>query len=126
MKLMEVISSRFIRPAVLEIANETGQGFSVKSFVIANGQAIADEMIVVPSPAGTGSPMANGEIRVLLGNVKDARTTFAIEAIFKGLSPESGFSGFSARGKVDVSGDLKVTARTNRYNVWDWGRDFSM
>lgn len=124
-RLFESVFELAIKPVVMELSEETGQPISLKAVALRSGPSVSKVQCMRAERAGGGAT-ASGEARVIL---KDAGypCSFLVEAIFDDLSPGSGFSGFSMRGKVKLENGrpfVKLTARTNRYNVKEWSREF--
>lgn len=122
-EMLAAVVNLVIQPTVLELSNEARQPIEIKAIAYQQGE-IVEQSLLVGEQASGGA--ARAEVRILL---KDSAFpfSFTVEAIFDGLSPGTGFSGFSLRGKMKTEGDVpqsKLTARSNRYNVWDWSKDF--
>lgn len=122
--LLDALMDSVIQPIVLELAQEAKQPIGVKVVTCFRGGCAERKLNV---QAGEGKDAADGEIRVLLKESGQNDFGFAIEAILRGLSPGTGFSGFSLRGKLKLDEGRRssqVTGRSNRYNVWSWSKDF--
>lgn len=129
--MSDVITDTFVEAVLLPILDELHQetGQQLHLAVLLSG--VGDQPVrrtVESAPSRKGQDAAEGDIRVLLQLSSDAGVArFEAEAVIKGLSPGSGFSGFSLRGKIDLGAQppkARLFAKTNRYNVWSWGRKF--
>ena len=122
----ELFVEQFAKPAILELAQEAEQPVSVTVREVSNSETI--RMAVVPIDLDKcDGDLASGEVRVSFkGQESDFR--FSAQSIIEGLAEGTGFSGFSARGKcrLENGGTVKVSARTNRYNVWAWESEFQI
>jgi len=121
--LFDSILELAVKPVALELSEEAGQPIELKAVIVHS--TISKTQCIEAERSDSGA-LASGEVRILL---KDSGypCSFMIEAIFDGLSPGTGFSGFSMRGKIkldDGEPSLKLTAHTNRYNVREWSREF--
>ena len=114
-----------ILPILSELGKEAAQPISARVSISHLGTVTASEI-------RTSSPVldneARGEVRILLkdGGLSGSYN-FSAESIFERLLPGTGFSGFSIRGKIQIGGEgtsAKLLARTNRYNVLNWGKGF--
>lgn len=122
--VLDALVGSVIQPIVLELAQEAKQPISVKVVTCFRGGCAEQPLNV---QAGEGKDAADGEIRVLLKESGQNDFGFAVEAILRGLSPGTGFSGFSLRGKLrsdEGRHSSRLTERSNRYNVWSWSKDF--
>jgi hypothetical protein len=123
--LLKMTVDEAILPILRKLDEETKQSISVKISAAIVGKLIVQEIRTRDTPIENG---ANGEVRILLkesGLVDSFK--FSAECILVGLLPGSGFSGFSIRGRIkigEVGGTVKLLARTNQYNVWDWNKEF--
>jgi len=123
-ELIDAVLKHAISPLIMKLSDEIKQ--SIEFDAIAK---VEDRVLTLKRDVrarSTDGAVARGEVRIFL---KEAvfPSRFLVESIFKDLSPGSGFSGFSLRGKVVLeSGEptVKVTGRSNRYNVWTWGKEF--
>jgi hypothetical protein len=76
---------------------------------------------------GAGEP--RGEIRLVCKSLfRPGSFRVFAEAVYRGVAPSTGFSGFKLSGNVRMDGDIARAAEqytyTIRYNVWefkDWG-----
>lgn len=124
--LLETVTTDVVLPILKELDHEVGQPIAVEILVAHSGEVLTRE-------ARTRSPVtaneAKGKVKIVLkASGEQDCFNFSGEAILQGLSPGTGFSGFSIRGRVTSVGarsSAKLLARTNRYNVWNWGRDFN-
>src|SRR5262245_57291201 len=124
--LMKALVENVVVPVFSELSKEAGQQRISIRVLLKSGDETAAEQIVVPG--GGSGPVADGEMRIIYRSPLDAATgRFLAEAIVKDLAPPSGYSGFSMDGKLYREGSQcrsSIGARTNRYNVWEWGRKF--
>lgn len=123
--LFESVLDLAVSPLVLELSGEAKQPIELRAIALPSGHSI-EKSRHFSNEESNGGILAHGEVRVLLKGTSYP-CSFEIEAIFKELSPGTGFSGFSMRGKAkleDGKPSIKLTARSNRYNVWEWSRDF--
>lgn len=124
-ELIDVLANQLILPILREFDKEDGRAILATVVVGFEG---AVESLELRSRESNCPDEARAEIRIRVkdGYGKD-NYNFAAESIFNGLGPGTGFSGFAVRGKltlVDGQPKIKLTARTHRYNVWDWGDEF--
>lgn len=122
-EMLETVVRLVIHPAVLELSNEAGQPIEIKVVAYLQGEMVEKNLLVGESALGAFS---RAEVRILLKDI-NFPFLFSVEAIFYGLSPETGFSGFSLRGKMTLEGEApqsQLIARSNRYNVWNWSKGF--
>jgi hypothetical protein len=68
------------------------------------------------------------EIRIVIkAPLTPGRFSFSAQAIFNGVAEGTGLSGFAIRGKITLDepvSPFRLTARSNRYNVWLWEEPF--
>lgn len=123
-QILQVIAKSVAMPILLELDKESGQPIVAVLKISQSGTVAVGK---VCTRDGEFENEAKGEIRVVLGEGGlPGSFKFSAESVLNGLSPGTGFSGFSIRGKMTLAdgGSARLTARTNRYNVWSWGRDF--
>jgi hypothetical protein len=124
-RLRDAVISEVILPALMKLDEETNQSIKAKVSIRWQSSWIAEEIRTRPIQSESA---AVGEVRVVLKQTTANNVSMSAVAILKGLSPGSGFSGFSLRGKLEFAADkwsAKLTAHTNRYNVWEWGKEFA-
>lgn len=112
-----------LEPALVELENEAGQRICVDVRV---ARPVNTSRI---SRGQCESPTATGEIRIALKESLAGKIGFSCQAVIRGLSPSTGFSGFSMEGRVDLApgGDkIRLKGRTNHYNQWEWRPEFMM
>ena len=122
--LLDAVVGLTMQPIIRELANEAKQPIRVKVVASHKGDFAEQEIV---TDAWSADEIASGEIRVLVRESGQNNFGIAAEAIIKGISPGSGFSGFSVKGKLKLGEgqpSIKISARTNRYNVWEWSKDF--
>jgi hypothetical protein len=123
--LIDTIVSKIALPALAELDKEAKQSIKVIVSVMLDNQVLKQELCTRKIASEVS---AEGEFKVVLRkNGTSERYNYSTECILKGLAPETGFSGFVTRGKLitdDNDFSLKILARSNRYNVWEWGKDF--
>lgn len=118
------MSEKVVFPILLELEKETSQPIQAKTSLLFSGEVMTRD---IATRAGETNGLANGEVRIV---VKDSVSVdsfrFSAEAIFRGLAPGTGFSGFSITGKLTFGAEVvpTLTGRVNRYNVWSWRKDF--
>lgn len=123
--LRDTVIAEVILPALMKLEEETGQPIKVRVSVRSGQSLMIQEICTRPTECDAA---ATGEARVVLKEIGPTSINIAAESILHGLAPESGFSGFSLRGKLEFSGgrwSARLTAHTNRYNVWDWRKEFA-
>jgi hypothetical protein len=123
--VLEVFVSDFAERAVAELGQEAAQPIDVVVSRVDGGQIVQRQQFAV-SCDSSQAKQATGEMRVKF-RMSNGSGSFSAQAIFKELAAETGFSGFAVRGKIrptDETERVRVTARTNRYNVWDWDNEF--
>ena len=123
--VLDAFVREFAEPMMRDLGQEARQPIDVVVLRFEGDKTIQRQQFTVPcnSPNAT---MAMGELRVLF-RVSNGEGSFIAQAVFKELAPETGFSGFAVRGKIRSNNETKqvrVTARTNRYNDWEWDREF--
>jgi hypothetical protein len=126
---MNAVANEIATPYLTELAQEARQSIRANVLIMLTGTVFSNEVISDIADIADSENCANGEIKILLkeSSLPQAYNFFA-ECIIKGLATGTAFSGFVMRGKLMVGDDgitTKVIARTNRYNVWNWGKDFS-
>jgi hypothetical protein len=124
-KFLDGIEAYAIKPLILELVEETGRPIQLTITAFHQGQFV-EKLFHSGSDAESGGSTANGEVRIVLKSLTSP-CGFAVEAIINDLSPGTGFSGFSMRGKANLDDEpvsVRITAHTNRYNVWEWSKDF--
>jgi hypothetical protein len=123
--LMQTMTEEIILPILLEISKEVVQPIVSKVSIYYSGKLQTSE---IRTSYDAANKEARGEVRVLLkGGGIAGSFNFVAESVFEGLSPGTGFSGFSVRGKVQIGDECVTTkrlVRTNRYNVWGWSKGF--
>jgi hypothetical protein len=123
--LRDAVISEVILPALLKLDEETNQPINAKVSIRWQSAWSTAE---VRTRQGQSESTAVGEVRVVLKEISAGNVNVSAESILKGLAPGSGFSGFSLRGKLEFDGDkwaARLTAHTNRYNVWEWRKEFA-
>jgi hypothetical protein len=125
--LMDALAGHLILPILCEFEKETGQAILATLVVAVEGEVATRE---VHSRGAAIPGESKGEVRVRLKEGFAPGTySFAAESIFDGVARDTGFSGFALRGKLKFENQqptIKITARTHRYNVWDWGDEFQL
>ena len=125
-RLFEAITGEVVLPILVGLDKEARQSIAAKVSGVILGEVVTREVCTRATESENG---ARGEVRIVLKESAVAnRFIFSAESIFEGLSPGTGFSGFSIRGNlklVDGQSSTELTARTNRYNVWNWGKAFA-
>jgi hypothetical protein len=116
-----LISEKMVLPLLEEMEKEVSQKVSIHVFILNDGHKIE-----VLSRDTDGDSSGSAEVRLLLNEgVSPNQFRFNGECITSDFAKKTGFSGFSMKGKVFVDkGDVEVSGRTNRYNVWEWGTKF--
>ena len=125
-KLREVVISAFVLPTLRKLDEETGQ--PIQATVSIRWHSTWTDQEIRTRHDVQAESAASGEVRVVLKEVSAGNINVLAESILKGLAPGSGFSGFSLRGKLELDADgwsARVTAHTNRYNVWEWRKEFA-
>lgn len=124
-ELLESVVNEIAMPALSELGQEAKQPIRAKVSAMFGGTVAACEIC---TRATDSENNAWGEVKVLLKEgAMPGVFNFSVECVIEGLAPGTGFSGFVMRGKLTKSGSaasIKVAGRTNRYNVWSWGKDF--
>ncbi|WP_143006700.1 hypothetical protein [Aquimonas voraii] len=123
--MIEEIIEFAIRPVVVRLSEEASQSISLKVVFMGADRVVANDLLL-EAPISGGSIAASGEVRIILKD-SDYPCGFIVEAILDGFSPETGFSGFSMRGKLKVEDEVprvKLIAYSHRYKVREWSRDF--
>lgn len=123
----DAILENVLKPILGELHSESGQHLKLSVLISGLGEPPL-RRIAESAPSKEGRPNAEGEVRILTTR-SDHVVRFEAESIIKGLSQGSGFSGFSLRGKVDLGSQppkTRLFSKTNRYNVWNWGRKFRL
>jgi hypothetical protein len=125
--LLHAVISGVIAPFLNDLATEVDQPITVKVLLGLGSQVVEHDC---STSAGLGSGLrGQGEVRVLAKSVSTGRFSFSAEAVLNGVSPGTGFSGFSSRGRcVDESGRMSATQTSYvvRYNVWTWAKEFAL
>jgi hypothetical protein len=113
------------RRPLAELSNESGQSIDATFSVIVDGSVTNLKILSQGLP---GSSHVSAHIKIVLKPRSDSgKFSFFVECILRGLSSETGFSGFTMAGKIsanDALATIDIKARTNRYNVWSWGKEF--
>jgi hypothetical protein len=120
-KAGKLISEQVLVPLLVELEKEAYEPLSIEIFVLDRGQKLG-----VFSRGAEQGYSAKAEVRLLLkeGSTPNA-FRFKGECIISNFSKESGFSGFSIKGKAFIENfTVETLGRTNRYNVWNWGSRF--
>lgn len=115
----------FVEPTMSEVADQTHDAIDIVVLAVTNEVEKA-ECRTALIPAEAVARRASCEIRAIF-RVTNGVGTFSAQCICHGIAPESGYSGFAARGRVDLSLPSRrflVKARSNRYNVWTWDDEF--
>ncbi len=123
--ILDIFVSAFAESSVLALAQEMAQPIDVVVSQVEGGRLVQRRKFAAPLD-GSNRKRATGEVRVKF-RVSDGSGSFSTQAIFEGLAEGTGFSGFAARGRLhrdDVCVQVRVVARTNRYNVWEWDSAF--
>jgi len=124
-RLFQVVTAEVILPILVKLDEEAKQSITAKVSGVVLGETMTHEICSRGTKSENG---AIGEVRIALKESAVAnRFIFSGESIFEGLSPGTGFSGFSIRGTLTLADgqfSTELTARSNRYNVWNWGKDF--
>ena len=122
-KLLDAFLQEVACPAIANLEHETCQPISFTATVVEQGRSRRKNS--VSSNSDYAGPPVFGEIRVRFRLGENA-TSFWAQGIFQGLAEGTGFSGFSIQGKLPVTKDsaVRVIARVNTYNVWDWDPEF--
>jgi hypothetical protein len=124
-RLLGVFISDLAERAVSELGQEASQPIDMLVSRVDGGKVIQQERFTVLCDSSNAT-QATGELRVSF-RTSDGGGSFSAQAIFKELAAETGFSGFAMRGKIRPNEETQrfhVTARTNRYNVWEWDKEF--
>lgn len=125
-ELLDAVVSKIAMPTLLELEQETKQSIRAKVSAMFTGVVAIREICTRATDSDNG---ALGEVKVLLKEgALPGVFNYSVECVLEGIAPGTGFSGFVMRGKLIVSDNetsIKIAARTNRYNVWTWGKDFS-
>lgn len=123
--LLSELIEHFGRRPFAELNNEFGQFIDLTFSVILNGSVTSTNIHIRENSAGS---YASGHVKLLLKPRSElGKFNVSAECIVSGLFPGTGFSGFSMAGKISTSDEqasVDVRARTNRYNVWNWGNEF--
>ncbi|MDQ0612303.1 hypothetical protein QFZ83_006474 [Variovorax sp. W1I1] len=122
-ELLEIMIDQVVLPALLELDKESNQPIAVKVSAIFGNDSTSREIC---TRAGESTNTAGGEARIRFRESSPANCfSFAGEAIFNGLAPATGFSGFAIAGKLKVDERMaSLSSRSNRYNVWTWSKGF--
>lgn len=127
-KLRDAVISDVVLPTLIELDEETKQPIQATVSIQWRSAWEAQEEIRTRKDVQSESA-AIGEVRVVLKEITPGNVNVSAESILKGLAPGSGFSGFSLRGKLELNAANKwvarITACTNRYNVWEWRKEFA-
>ena len=126
-KLMDEFVNEIVLPMLGELGNETSQQIGAEVVFLSHcGIYRLDARTSGPSV----NPDVEGEIRIVMRDAFHQDSfKFALQSIMHGIAQGTGFSGFSARGNVRFSHEsiaLKLTGRSNLYNVWAWPEKFEM
>lgn len=124
-ELLEAVVNEIAMPALSELDQEAKQSIRAKVSAMIGGTVAAREICTRTTDTENS---ARGQIKALLKEgTMPGVYSFSVECVIEGLAPGTGFSGFVMRGKLilsDSAAAIKVAGRTNRYNVWSWGKDF--
>ncbi|KKD62271.1 hypothetical protein RN22_01305 [Grimontia sp. AD028] len=117
----KLISEKAILPLLEELEKEASECLGVEVFVLDSGQKFG--VFIRETEQGSS---AKAEVRLLLKEgLSPNEFRFNGECITSEFSKETGFSGFSIKGKAFIENStVEISGRTNRYNVWSWGSKF--
>jgi hypothetical protein len=124
-KLLPVLIDKIIRPILMRLQKEANQAIDLKVVVVEKNQILASEDVQPTESSSYGGLVASGELRV---SFKDS-ARFNAQAILNGFSLGTGFSGFRLRGKIrmdDHHPAVRLSERTNTYNVYEWNEDLQV
>ena len=111
-----LITEKRVLPLIEELERESSEGLSVKVYVLADNK----EEVFKRDKSCSGS----AEIRLIIKDgIEQDSFKFSGECVVRDFSKDTGFSGFSMKGKVKHS-EVSLSGRVNRYNVWEWGTKF--
>lgn len=122
--LCEAVISEVVLPILEKLGKEAEQPIVVRVSVLSESAWTTQEVSTGSAEPGSA---ATGEVRAILKRVGPDSVNLVAESILKNLSPGSGYSGFSLKGKLEFRDGkwlARVAAHTNRYNVWDWRNEF--
>src|SRR5262245_26812340 len=109
---LTALTDECIAPMLDQLSAETGKSIEAKVRVAA-AEGIREFNLITN---GSAASAASGEIRAVIRARSKDQLAFSLEGVFPDLSPETGFSGFAARGSIDlVPIKVRIVARSNRY-----------
>ncbi|WP_159106157.1 hypothetical protein [Herbaspirillum sp. B65] len=123
--LLNALTEHCGRRPLAELSNESGQSIDATFSVILDG-SVTNLKIFSQGLPGSNHALAHIKI-VLKPRSELGKFSFSVECLIRGLSSETGFSGFTMAGKISTNDELAtidIKARTNRYNVWNWRKEF--
>lgn len=124
--VVEKIIAKVICPILRRFEEETGESFLGRFFVYGKwGFQFVTLLDGTGRAAAMDASQARGDIRLQITKAEDRPCDFQIEAIFRGIREETGFSGFEVTGEVLIqSGSVNVESDmcVVRYGIWEWQR----
>lgn len=120
-EILDAVVAEQIGPTLRRVEEEIGASLVLTMSVWTNGLR---GPVLLLRPEGGKDAAHHGEGRISFNETfVSGRYLFAAETIFRGVKPESGFSGFSINGEATV-GSSGVTTKCRgwviRYGVWEW------
>lgn len=112
---LKIIYEAYLRELLLKLSLEASKSINVSFFDVADMDNVLRDCLSCENDSG----VANVEVRIFRRQT-NRPTRFKIQAMSNDLSPETGYSGFVANGRLTVEGEVEITDRTNMYNVDGW------
>jgi len=112
---LEEVLEEYVNGLLRELAAETSRNIKYSLIDVADSSVCMSGVVTVENSRGE----ANVEVR-LTKRRTGRPTRFTLQAITRDLSPETGYSGFIVKGRLEEPSGIEILGRANTYNVLDW------
>jgi hypothetical protein len=118
---LEQIVDAFLRDLLKKLAHEANRNIRYSLIDI---EAI-DERLEGYVESEGATEDSTVEIRVIRRQ-STRPTRFTLQALTDDLSPETGYSGFVAKGRLIRPTGVEILSRANRYNMFSWDKQLEL
>lgn len=112
---LEEIVDQYLSEILRTLAQEAGRNIRYTLVDVDNTSCCVNGVVKTDS----GQDEATVEMRITRRSA-ERPTRFTVQAVTRELSPESGYSGFIAQGRLADPSGVEIIGYTNTYNVFYW------